>query len=150
MGEHDIVPDVIAGLGKLLFHGVAIRPGGPTAFGVVEDKPVFSLAGFPVATLVAFDMLARPALRRMQGLPADRGYPRVRAKLMRKVSSTLGRADVVRVQVRAEGNELVAEPIRVTGSSVLSSMTKADGFTIVPEGVEGFDEGSIVEVELYR
>ena len=150
VGEHDIVPDVIAGLGKLLFHGVAIRPGGPTAFGVVEDKPVFSLAGFPVATLVAFDMLVRPALRRMQGLPADRGYPRVRAKLMRKVSSTLGRADIVRVQVRAEGNELVAEPIRVTGSSVLSSMTKADGFTIVPEGVEGFDEGSIVEVELYR
>jgi molybdopterin molybdotransferase len=150
VGEHDIVPDVIAGLGKLLFHGVAIRPGGPTAFGVVGDKPVFSLAGFPVATLVAFDMLVRPTLRRMQGLSADRGYPRVRARLVRKVSSTLGRADIVRVQVRAEGSELVAEPIRVTGSSVLSSMTKADGFVIVPEDVEGFDEGSTVEVELYR
>ena len=149
VGEHDIVPDVIAGLGKLLFHGVAIRPGGPTAFGVVEDKPVFSLAGFPVATLVAFDMLVRPALRRMQGLLADRGYPRVRARLVRKVSSTLGRADIVRVQVRAEGSELVAEPIRVTGSSVLSSMTKADGFIIVPEDVEGFGDGSVVEVELY-
>ena len=149
VGERDIMPDIIAGLGKLLFHGVAIRPGGPTAFGVVRKRPVFSLAGFPVASLVAFDMLVRPALRHAQGLPADRGYPRVRARLARKVSSTLGRADVVRVKVRTEGSELVAEPIRVTGSSVLSSMTKADGFIIVPEEVEGFDEGNVVEVEIY-
>lgn len=149
VGERDIMPDVIAGLGKLLFHGVAIRPGGPTAFGVVRERPVFSLAGFPVASLVAFDTLVRPALRHAQGLPADRGYPRVRARLARKVSSTLGRADVVRVKVRTERGEPVVEPIRVTGSSVLSSITKADGFIIVPEDVEGFDEGSAVEVELY-
>jgi molybdopterin molybdotransferase len=150
VGKHDIMPDVIAGFGELLFHGVAIRPGGPTAFGIVKGKPVFALAGFPVASLVAFDMLVRPALRKMQGLPADRGYPRVQARLARKVSSTLGRADIVRVKVRAKGGELAADPIRVTGSSVLSSMTKADGFVIVPEDVEGLDEGSVVEVELYR
>jgi molybdenum cofactor synthesis domain-containing protein len=150
VGEHDIMPDVIDELGELLFHGVAIRPGGPTAFGIVKGKPVFALAGFPVASLVAFDMLVRPALRKMQGLPADRGYPRVQARLARKVSSTLGRADIVRVKVLAKGGELVADPIRVTGSSVLSSMTKADGFVMVPEDVEGLDEGSVVEVELYR
>jgi molybdenum cofactor synthesis domain-containing protein len=149
VGERDIMPDVIAGLGKLLFHGVAIRPGGPTAFGVIRGRPVFSLAGFPVASLVAFDMLVRPALRHAQGLPADRGYPRVRARLARKVSSTLGRADVVRVKVRTERSELVADPIRITGSSVLSSMTKADGFIMVPEDVEGFDKGSAVEIEIY-
>jgi molybdopterin molybdotransferase len=150
VGERDLMPDLIAELGELLFHGVAIRPGGPTAFGVVRSRPVFSLAGFPVASLVAFDMLVRPALRRMQGLPANRGYPRVKARLTRKVSSSLGRVDVVRVQVRSQRGELMAEPIRITGSSVLSSMTRADGFLIVPEEVEGFDKGSIVEVELYR
>jgi molybdenum cofactor synthesis domain-containing protein len=150
VGEFDIMPDVIAELGELLFHGVAIRPGGPTAFGVVGRQPVFSLAGFPVSSLVAFDMLVRPALRKMQGLPADRGYPKVRAKLARKVSSTLGRADVVRVKVRVKEGELLADPIRVTGSGVLSSMTEADGFFIVPEDVEGFDGGDIVDVEIYR
>lgn len=149
VGEHDIMPDAIAGLGRLLFHGVAIRPGGPTAFGLIAEKPVFSLAGFPVASLVAFDMLVRPALRHMQDLPADRGYPRVKARLARKVSSTLGRADIVRVQVRSQRGELVAEPIRITGSSIMSSMTSADGFLIVPENIEGFDEESIVEIELY-
>jgi len=149
VGERDLVPDAIAELGELLFHGVAIRPGGPTAFGIVNGKPIFALAGFPVASLVAFDMLARPALRAMQGLPADRGYPRVKAKLTRKVSSTLGRADVVRIKLRRVSGELLAEPIRITGSSILSSMTGADGFVVVPENMEGFREGAIVEAELY-
>ena len=68
---------------------------------------------------------------------------------MRKISSTLGRADVVRVRVRYVAGRLLAEPIRVTGSSILSSMTRADGFVIVPENSEGFKEGSTVEVELF-
>jgi molybdenum cofactor synthesis domain-containing protein len=150
VGEHDIVPDVIAELGELVFHGVAIRPGAPTAFGVIKNKSIFALPGFPVSSLIAFDMLVGPALRQMQGLPADRGYPKVRARLARKVSSTLGRADIVRVRIVPRESGFVADPLRVTGSSVLSSMTKADGFVIVPENVEGFDEGKIVEVELYR
>ncbi len=149
VGEHDLVPDAISGLGELLFHGVAIRPGGPTAFGVIEGKPIFALAGFPVASLVAFDMLVRPALRAMQGLPANRGYPITRAKLTRRISSTLGRVDVVRVKLREKGGRLFAEPIMVTGSGILSSMTRADGFVIVPEDIEGFKEGSLVEIELY-
>lgn len=149
VGEQDLMPDVISELGELLLHGVAIRPGGPTAFGVIEDTPIFALAGFPVASLVAFDMLVRPALRAMQGLPAERDYPLVQAKLTRKISSSLGRADVVRVKLKEEDGERLAEPIRITGSGILSSMTRADGFVVVPEDLEGFDEGREVEVELY-
>ncbi len=149
VGEHDIAPDVVAELGELLFHGVTLRPGGPTAFGIVRGKPVFCLAGFPVASLVAFDMLVRPAIWVMQGLPPDWGCLRVRAKLTRKVTSSLGRADVVRVRVWSEADELLAEPIRVTGSGILSSMTRADGFILVPETMEGFEKGAVVEVELY-
>ncbi len=149
VGEHDIAPDMVAELGELLFHGVALRPGGPTAFGVVRGKPVFCLAGFPVASLVAFDMLVRPAIWVMQGLPPDWGCLRVRAKLTRKVASSLGRADVVRVRVWSEADELLAEPIRITGSGILSSMTRADGFILVPGDMEGFGKGTVVEVELY-
>jgi len=149
VGERDLVPDVIAERGELLFHGVAMRPGGPTAFGVIKNKPIFALAGFPVASLVAFDMLVRPTVHKMQGLPADRGFFRVHARLSRKISSTLGRMDVVRVKLQFGEKGLVAEPIRVTGSGILSSMTNADGFVVVPEDLEGFREGSLVEVELY-
>ncbi len=150
VGERDMMPDVISELGELHLHGIAIRPGGPTAFGVIEGTPIFALAGFSVASLVAFDMLVRPALRAMQGLPANRGYPQVRAKLTRKVSSSLGRADVVRVQVRKDDDELLAVPIRITGSGILSSMTRADGFVVVPEDLEGFEKGREVGVELYE
>lgn len=150
VGERDLVPDAITKLGKLLFHGVAIRPGGPTAFGTVRNKPVFALAGFPVATLVAFGMLVRPALWVMQGLSPDHGRSCVSAKLTRKISSTLGRADVVRVKLISKGERLLAEPLRITGSSILSSMTRADGFVVVPENIEGFEKGCEVGVELYR
>lgn len=149
VGERDLVPDAIASIGELLFHGVAIRPGSPTAFGVVREKPTFSLAGFPVAALVAFDMLARPALLAMQRLPSDYGRPQVRARLTRKVTSTLGRVDVVRVSIRSERGKFFAEPIATAGSSILSSMTSADGFVVIPEDVEGLEKGREVEVELY-
>lgn len=148
VGKRDLAPDAISELGELIFHGVAIRPGGPTAFGVVDDTPVFALAGFPVASLVAFETLARPAIRYMQGLPADRGRPKVKAKLERKISSSLGRADVVRVEIKEVGERLRVSPIRVTGSSILSSMTRADGYVIVPEDVEGFGKDAEVRVEL--
>lgn len=150
VGERDLLPELVAEEGELIFHGVAIRPGGPTAFGVVNEKPVFCLAGFPVASLVAFDMLVRPALRFMQGLPADRGYPQVEAKLDRKISSSLGRVDVVRVRLEHRRGELRAEPIRITGSSVLSSMAKAHGFVVVDEELEGIRAGAVVKVELYQ
>jgi len=61
----------------------------------------------------------------------------------------LGRVDVVRVRVWSEEDELLAEPIRVTGSGIPSSMTRADGFFLIPEDVEGFEKDAIVEVELY-
>jgi molybdenum cofactor synthesis domain-containing protein len=150
VGEDDVAPYIVADLGELLFHGVTLRPGGPTAFGVVDGKPVFCLAGFPVASLTAFHMLVRPAILAMLGLPPDWGRLRVRAKLARKVASSLGRLDVVRTRVRSEGGELIAEPIRVTGSGILSSMTRADGFILVPEEVEGFERGTTVEVELFN
>ena len=150
VGERDLVPDAIASVGKLLFHGVAVRPGSPTAFGVIRDKPVFALAGFSVAALVAFDVLARPALLAMQGLPQDHNRYHVRAKLTRKISSTLGRVEIVRVSLVHKSGRVLAEPIGISGSSVLSSMTRADGFVVVPEDVEGFEKGREVEVELYR
>ncbi len=149
VGVKDFVPEVLGEVGELRFHGVNLRPGGPTAFGVVNGKPVFSLAGFPVASLVAFDMLVRPALRFMQGLPPDRGFLRVKAYLSSKVASTLGRVDIVRVKLSIQEKGLLAEPLRVTGSGILSSMTGADGFLIVPEDTEVLEKGDEVEVEVW-
>ncbi|MEM2875096.1 MAG: molybdopterin molybdotransferase MoeA [Candidatus Hadarchaeales archaeon] len=148
-GRMDLAPEVVAEMGEVKFHGVAMRPGGPSAFGIVDEKPVFCLAGFPAGALVAFDMLVRPALRRMQGLGLNRGYPRLKARLGERMASTLGRTDVVRVRLAREKNRIVAYPIRITGSSMLSTITNADGFVVIPEHLEGLERGDMVEVELY-
>jgi molybdopterin molybdotransferase len=150
VGRKDLVPRVVEEEGELLFHGVNLRPGGPTAFGRVGGKPVFCLPGFPAACLLSFTFLVRPALRLLQGLPPDRGLRRVEARLARKVASSLGRVDVVRVRLVERRGELWAEPLRVTGSGILSSLTGSDGFFTVPEDTEVVEEGERAEVELWE
>lgn len=148
VGEKDLVPLAIREYGKLIFHGVAIRPGSPSAFGIVDDTPVFSLAGFPAAALIAFEVLVRPALRRLQGLSVEGYGVKVRARLGRKISSSLGRVDIVRVSLEWENGEYIAKPLRITGSSVLRSISEADGLVRVPEESEGFSESDGVIVFL--
>lgn len=148
VGEKDFVPVALDEVGELIFHGVAIRPGSPSAFGIVDDTPVFSLAGFPAAALIAFEVLVRPALRGLQGLSVRDFGVRVRAVLDRKISSALGRVDFVRVSFVEEDGEYRAEPLRVTGSSVLRSISEADGLVRVSEDSEGFSEGEEVTVFL--
>lgn len=146
VGKKDLVPDAISKSGELVFHGVAIRPGSPSSFGVVDGTPVFSLAGFPVASVIAFEMIVRPALRAMQGLQAKNFRKEIKAKLLRKISSSLGRMDVARVRLKKDNGDFFAEPIRVTGSSVLRTVTEADGLVTIPENSEGFSEGEVITV----
>lgn len=146
VGEKDLVPLAISEVGDLVFHGVAMRPGSPSAFGVVDGVPVFSLAGFPAANLVAFELIVRPALRVIQGL-SGRGFRLVlKGVLGRKISSSLGRVDFVRVRLERVDGEYRVFPVRVTGSSILRSIAEADGFVVVPEDLEGFSKGEEVEV----
>lgn len=148
VGKKDIVPDVIAEVGDLIFHGVAMRPGGPIGFGTVNETPVFSLPGFPAAALLSFEMVVKPALRKMQGLTAEGYQTEVKAELDRKISSSLGRLDIVRTKLTKKDGKYHANPIRVTGSSLLTSVSKADGLIIVPENKEGFLDGEEVSVQI--
>ncbi|MHC1579188.1 MAG: molybdopterin molybdotransferase MoeA [Candidatus Alkanophagales archaeon] len=155
VGERDFLADALTELGEILFHGVALRPGEPAGFALVdidgERKPVFMLPGFPVAAIAAFELLVRPALQRMQGMmPAER--PSVLARAKRKIPSELGRVDFVRVRLEfgaGAAAEPHAVPIRTSGAGVLSSVTRADGFLLVPEEKEGVEQGELVKVFLF-
>lgn len=149
VGEKDLVPDVISELGELIFHGVNIRPGGPFAFGIVNGTPVFSLPGFPAAAVIDFEIFMRPAIRSILGMAEQNFRPRIRGKLTRKISSSLGRVDVCRVKVSRVDGDYIVEPIRVTGSSILRTMSEADGFVTVPVEDEGFTQDEIVDVDLF-
>lgn len=147
VGTRDFLGDAVEDLGKLIFHGVAIRPGEPTGFGIINTKPVFLLPGYPVATIAAFELLVRPFLYAMHGVIEERR--KIFARASKKIPSAIGRTDFVRVKVLRTDHEYLAEPIRVSGSGILSSMTKSDGFVVIPENKEGVAEGELVAVTEY-
>jgi len=145
VGQEDHVPALLAEMGELAIHGIAMRPSSPTGMGRLGDRLVFLLPGNPVSCLCAYDFFAGRAIRALAGLDKDWPYRRRRARLTRKLVSTVGRVDYARVQVM--GDEL--EPVSVSGASILSSTTRADGFVIIPADSEGYPPGTEVEVYLY-
>jgi len=150
VGGKDLVPDAALKIrsGRIIFHGLAIKPGKPTGYAVIGGKPLFMLPGYPVSALVGFEAVVEPVLCRMMG----RGAPQrttVKARLARRVPTTPGIRHYLRVVLRSSGNGLVAEPITITGSGLLSSVTRADGMVVIGENLEGVEEGEEVEVELF-
>lgn len=145
VGQEDFAPRLLAEHGELAIHGVAMRPSSPAGMGRLQGRLVFLLPGNPVSCLCAYDFFAGRAIRTLAGGSRDWPYRRVSAQLTRKLVSTVGRVDYARVQVRG----LEAEPLAISGASILSSTTRADGFVIVPADSEGYPPGAEVEVFLY-
>jgi molybdopterin molybdotransferase len=145
VGQEDHAPGLLAELGELSVHGVALRPAAPAGFGFVDGRPVFLLPGNPVSSLCAYDLFAGPAIRRLGGRAMELPHRRVQLPLARKIVSAVGRVDYVRVRVQ-DGE---VEPLATSGASVLSSTTRADGFVLVPRDSEGHAPGEVIEVLLY-
>ncbi|SFR88239.1 molybdopterin molybdochelatase [Halomicrobium zhouii] len=144
-GERDRVPGAVESIGSVEGHGVALQPGHPVGFGTAGETPVVMLPGYPVGCLVAATALVRPAVSRLANRPlAD--LPTTEATLSRKLASPVGTRTYARVAL----DDGVATPIRARGSGVLSSVTEADGWVVVPEETEGFPEGHTVAVENWR
>jgi molybdopterin molybdotransferase len=145
VGREDHVPILLAEHGELAIHGIAMRPSSPTGMGRLDGRLMFLLPGNPVSCLCAYDFFAGRAIRALGGRSRDWPYRRIMARLSRKLVSVVGRVDYARVHI--EGYS--AEPLAISGASVLSSVTRADGFVIVPMDSEGFPEGAEVEIFLY-
>jgi molybdopterin molybdotransferase len=145
VGREDYVPAVVRELGELMVHGVAMRPASPTGIGRIGRAKVFLLPGNPVSCLAAYDLLVSPALRRWSGAASETAYRRADFRLRRRIVSQIGRTDYVRVAL-VDGE---VEPLAVSGASVLSSTTRADGFVVVDAGSEGLAEGATARVSLY-
>jgi len=149
VGYPDLVPLAVNQLGKpgVIVHGVAIRPGMPMALAILEGKPIFVLSGNPVAATVGFELFTRPTLLKMLGVKEARHA--VEAKLTRRVAGVLGRRVFLRVRAFENNGGFFAEPVRVSGSGVLTTMTKANGYVLIPENREGLGEGESVRVHLF-
>jgi molybdopterin molybdotransferase len=145
VGQEDHAPRVLAEMGELPVHGIALRPASPAGVGFIVGLTVFLMPGNPVSCLCAYDLLAGRAVRRLGGGLPELPYRSVTLPLGRKLASAVGRVDYVRVLVR-EGQ---VEPLATSGASVLSSTTRADGFVLVPRDSEGYPPGERVTVYLY-
>jgi putative molybdopterin biosynthesis protein len=147
-GRADHTAAVVAQVGTLAVHGVAVRPGHPVVLGTAGTTPVLGAPGYPVSAALTFEIFAAPLLAALQGTtPVTR--PVARARLARKLASPPGKDDWVRVRLGRVGGRIVATPL-ARGAGVLTSLVRADGLLIVPAGLEGHHAGTDVEVQLLR
>lgn len=145
VGQEDHAPTLLAKHGELAIHGIAMRPSSPTGMGRLDGRLIFLLPGNPVSCLCAYDFFAGLAIRRLAGRPDNWPYVQTQLKVRRKLVSAVGRVDYARVKIVGGS----VEPIAISGASILSSTTRADGFVVVPEDSEGYAAGTEVKVWLY-
>lgn len=148
VGERDLLPEVVNEIGGMLVHGVAVKPGHPVGFGVVNETPVVTLPGYPVSCVVNSFEFVRRGVRELLGAEGTT-EPSARCILDEKIPSEVGARTYTRVVVEEEGDRRVARPVRTKGAGVLSSVANADGFVVVPESREGYAAGEDVDVLLW-
>jgi len=131
VGDYDIVKDVLTKLGEINFWRVAMKPGKPQAFGVVDGKPIFGLPGNPVSSLVVFDLFVRPALLKMSG-HTDIFRPTFTAIMENSITNDSGRVHYARAIIEQRNSEYYAKTTGPQGSGILLSLVLATGLIIIP------------------
>jgi molybdopterin biosynthesis enzyme len=143
VGERDLILDVLGARGEVIFHGISVKPGKPTAFGLIGGKPFFGMPGYPSSCLSNGYILLVPLLRRIAQLPAYQ--PRVaRLPLGRRIVSPTGRHQFYTVKVTGDG----AMPA-FKASGDITSMSQADGYIEIPTHTDIVEAGEIVEVKFF-
>ena len=150
-GRDDYTARVVAAAGSLAVHGVAVKPGHPVVLGTVAGAvatPVLGAPGYPVSAALTFEIFAAPMLAALEGT-APRERSTTTARLARKLASSFGTDDWVRVRLGRVGDDIIATPLP-RGAGVLTSLVRADGLLVVPAGLEGHHAGAQVQVQLLR
>ncbi len=147
-GTEDFTAAVVADLGQLLVHGVAVRPGHPVILGLIGETPVIGVPGYPVSAALTGEIFVEPLLARWLGRPPVE-RPTVKASISRQVVSPTGDDEFLRVAVGQVGERIVATPLG-RGAGTISTLVRADGIVRIPRFSEGLEAGEQVTVHLYR
>ncbi len=140
VGDRDLLIDAVQRRGRVLFHGVAVKPGKPTVFGLIDGKPVFGLPGYPTSCLSNGYILLAPALRHIARLPPAR-LKTTMAPLARRIVSTTGRHQFYTVRLE---NGHAVPAFKASGD--ITSMSKADGYIEIAANTDIVEAGELVEV----
>ena len=166
-GAEDFSAKVVEKLGRLLVHGVAVRPGHPVIMGMVNREsengessihiqqpnpdsqiPIIGVPGYPVSAALTIEIFVEPLIAQWLGRRPNE-LPTETAQLTRKITSPGGDDDFVRVAVGRVGDTLLAAPLS-RGAGVITSLVRADGLVLLPHGTQGAEAGEQVQVRLYR
>ncbi|MBM4308553.1 MAG: molybdopterin molybdotransferase MoeA [Deltaproteobacteria bacterium] len=148
VGDYDFVRDALNELGvELVFWRVAMKPGKPVAFWMFKEKPIFSLPGNPVSSMVTFEQFVRPSLLKMMG-HRQLFRPVIEAMLKEEIRKEPGKRHFVRAVVSFEKDGYWATTTGPQGSGILRSMVKANGLIVIPEDCEIIRAGEKVKVQL--
>ena len=143
VGERDLILDIIRERGEVRFHGIAVKPGKPTLFGLLGGRPVFGMPGYPTSCLSNAYILLVPALRRMARLPPS-APRRVTMPLAARITSVAGRHQFYTVRVE-DGHAVPA----FKASGDITSMSRADGYIEIAMDVTAVEAGTPVVVTLF-
>jgi molybdopterin molybdotransferase len=143
VGERDLILDALSSRGEVLFHGISVKPGKPTAFGLVDGRPFFGMPGYPSSCLSNAHILLVPALRRIARLPPN-AVRTVTLPLARRVVSTKDRHQFYTVRV-ADGTAIPA----FKASGDITSMSQADGYFEIVAEIDVVEQGELVDVTLF-
>lgn len=143
VGDRDLILDAMRARGDVLFHGIAVKPGKPTAFGLVDGKPAFGMPGYPTSCLSNAYVLLVPALRRMARLPPNRAA-RIVLPLSQRILSVTGRHQFYTVRVE---NGAAVPAFKASGD--ITSMSLADGYIEIGADTDIVERGEMVEVTLF-
>ena len=154
LGDYDVVREVLAKQGEIVFWQVREKPGKPLTFGVIKGKskagevkniPFFGLAGNPVSAMINFELFARPAILKMMG-KKNLAKPTVVAVIEGAIKNTDGRRILARAIVEKRGGQYLARLTGPQGSGILTSMALANGLVVVPEDKPEVKPGDLVKV----
>lgn len=145
-GSEDFTATVLAELGEVLVHGVAIKPGKPVILAICQGKPVIGLPGYPVSAMLTAELFIKDILSARQSLPQPEAKV-LAASLVKQVASAVGVEEFIRVSVGDVQGRLVAAPLG-RGAGLISSLTKAQGIISVAPGSQGIQAGAAVPVKL--
>ncbi|MEQ6376052.1 molybdopterin biosynthesis protein [Bacillaceae bacterium S4-13-56] len=147
-GSKDYTVHVIAELGVVYTHGVATRPGKPVILGKINETFVIGLPGYPISAYLAMEWFVKPLLYDYFHLPLPK-RDTLKVKMGRRIVSTMGAEDFVRVSISLVNGEYIANPL-TRAAGVTMSLVQADGLLVVPSTSLGIEQGEEVEIELLQ
>ena len=150
VGTKDFLPETIHENGEVLVHGIAMRPGSPALIGLKDQSLVFCLPGTPVAAYICFLSIVGTTIKKMLGCVKVDPRVEIIATISKDVPvSRMGYRHFLRVKLEKKGNNLLALPVKLKGSGIISSLTQSDGIVEISEDKEGLKKGEEVSVYLH-